>query len=54
VQATERVGDYDMAAARRVFEVLAPALPAGLPRKPMEWPEDLPWLVVPEDPATRR
>jgi hypothetical protein len=54
VQATERLGEYGLAAARRVFEVLAPALPAGLPRKRPTWPSDVPWLVIPEDAATRR
>lgn len=54
LQATERVGDYDLAAAGKVFDVLAPALPDGLPEKPVEWPDDVPWLVVAEDPAWRR
>jgi hypothetical protein len=54
VQATERVGEYDMAAARRVWEVLAPVLPAGVPARPANLPEDEPWLVVAEDAAARR
>ena len=53
-QATERVGDYDMAAARRVWEVLAPVLPAGVPARPIEMEDDEPWLVVEEDAASRR
>lgn len=54
VQVTERMGDYDLAAARRVWEVLAPVLPAGVPARPPDWPEDVPWLVVPQDAAARR
>ena len=54
LQATERVGDYDLAAAGRVFDVLAPVLPPGLPQKPAEWPDDVPWLLVPEDASWRR
>ena len=45
LQATERLGDYDLAAAGKVFEVLAPVLPDGLPEKPEEWPQDVPWLL---------
>jgi hypothetical protein len=54
VQATERLGEYDLDAARRVFEVLAPVLPAGLPKEPVGWPEEVPWLVIPEDAASHR
>ena len=54
VQATERMGDYDLAAARRMWEVLAPALPPGVPARPPDWPADMPWLVIPEDAAARR
>jgi hypothetical protein len=54
LQMTERAEDYGMAEAERAFEVLAPVLPAGVPARPRDWPEDVPWLVVPEDAATRR
>ena len=54
VQATHRMEEYDLAAARRVWEVLAPVLPAGVPARPPDWPEDMPWLVIPEDAASRR
>jgi hypothetical protein len=54
LQATERLGDYDLAAAAKVFDALAPELPAGLPEKPAEWPEDVPWLVIGEDAAWYR
>jgi hypothetical protein len=53
-RATERLGEYDLAAARKVFEVLAPVLPAGVPAKPASWSDDVPWLMVAEDAATRR
>lgn len=53
VQATERVGEYDLAAARRVWEVLAPVLPAGVPARPNNLSDDEPWLVVTEDAASR-
>lgn len=54
LQATERLGDYDLAAARKVFDVLAPVLPDGVPEKPLDWPEDVPWLIIPEDAASHR
>jgi hypothetical protein len=54
VQATERLGEYDLAAAHRVWEVLAPVLPAGVPRRPANWSDDVPWLVIPQDAASRR
>jgi hypothetical protein len=53
LQATERVGGCDLAAVK-VFDVLAPVLPDGLPQKPAEWPEDVPWLLIPEDAGWRR
>lgn len=51
LRATERAADYGLGQARKIYDVLAPALPEGLPCKPPEWPQDLPWLVVPEDAA---
>jgi hypothetical protein len=54
LQATERLGDYGLAAARKVFDALAPVLPEGVPGKPPEWPKDVPWLIIPEDAASRR
>lgn len=54
LQATEHVGDYGLAAAGKAFGVLAAELPDGLPEKPAEWPQDVPWLVVAEDPGWRR
>jgi hypothetical protein len=54
LQATERLGDYDLAAAGKVFDVLAPVLPGGPVEKPTQWPEDVPWLLVPEDAAWHR
>jgi len=53
LQATERAADYGIKQARKVFDVLAPVLPEGLPEKPASWPSDLPWLVIPEDTAWR-
>jgi len=54
LQVTERLGDYDLDAAGKMFDVLAPVLPAGRPEKPPGWPEDVPWLVIPVDAAQRR
>jgi len=53
-QATERIDEYDLAAARRVWEVLAPVLPAGVPERPGNYSAGQPWLVIPEDAASRR
>ncbi len=53
-QATERAGEYGMEQARAVFCALAPVLPAGLPEQPANWPDGVPWLVVPEDAAAWR
>jgi hypothetical protein len=53
LQVTERASGYGISEARRAFEVLAPALPAGLPRKPANWSEGVPWLVIPQDAASR-
>jgi hypothetical protein len=53
LQATEHAADYGITEARKAFEVLAPALPAGMPERPANWPADLPWLVIPENPARR-
>jgi len=53
LQATERAADYGIKQARKVFDVLAPVLPEGLPEKPANWSSDLPWLVIPEDSAWR-
>jgi len=53
LHATERAADHVIKQARKVFDVLAPVLPEGQPRKPASWPSDLPWLVIPEDSAWR-
>jgi hypothetical protein len=54
LQATEHASDYGISQAKKVFEVLAPALPEGMPKKPANWSQDVPWLVVPEDAAAWR
>jgi hypothetical protein len=51
LQVTERPADYGLCQARKVFDVLAPVLPEGMPEKPANWAEGLPWLVIPEDAA---
>lgn len=50
VQATERLADYEGDAVRRVFEAVAPALPAGLPRKRISSR----WRLIYEDAADDR
>jgi hypothetical protein len=53
LQATGRAADYGIKQASKVFDVLASVLPEGLPEKPASWPQDMPWLVIPEDTAWR-
>lgn len=51
--ATENFADYDLTAAQRVFDAVAPALPPGEPFARTEsW--DPPRLVVIADPAKGR
>ncbi|MGW0665352.1 hypothetical protein [Streptodolium elevatio] len=52
LQATDTFADYDMAAATRVWNALAPVLRPGLPRTP-DHHDPTPVRLVPEDAATR-
>jgi len=54
LQMCERAEDYGISQAQRAFDVLAPALPPGIPKRPIDWPQEVPWLIVPEDAASKR
>ena len=60
LQATELFEQYQHEQAYRVFRVLAPALPAGVPRAPMVYPpqpglrmpDEPDWMIVQQDPSS--
>lgn len=55
LRATETADDYDAAAVRKVFDVVAPVLPAGQPRETWYGEEDPEsWRIVQEDAANHR
>lgn len=55
LRATEKADDYDAAAVRKVFDVVAPVLPAGQPRETWYGEEDPEsWRIVQEDAANYR